>query len=81
VSDDREFGVLYPAEARYLSFVYNVQTGSGAQRSSSIMRTRGCYLGDVGRGCEADLSLLSSAEVKKGGTIQPLPQTSSWRVV
>jgi hypothetical protein len=30
------------------------------------------------QGCEADHSPHSSAEVKKGGSIQPLPHTPSW---
>jgi hypothetical protein len=73
VPDDREIGVLDLTGAIYLSLLHNVHTGSGAQPTTSIMRTRGCFLGGKWRGREADLSLHSSAEVKKGGTIPPFP--------
>jgi hypothetical protein len=44
------------------------------------MGTRGSFPGGVKRpGRESDHSLPSSAEVKNGGAIPPLPHTSSWR--
>lgn len=37
------------------------------------------FLDNKGTGREAGYSVPSSAEVKKGGTIPPLPHTYSWR--
>jgi hypothetical protein len=45
------------------------QTGSGARPTSYLKRYRGVKLA----GSEADHSPPSSAEVKNGGTISPLP--------
>jgi hypothetical protein len=53
------------------SFVHNVQTGSGAHPASYQM-------GIKRPGREADHSPPSSAEVKNGGALPPLPHMSSW---
>jgi hypothetical protein len=45
----------------------------------SLLTNGSVSLGVRRPGREADRSLLSSAEVKNGGAIPPLPHTSSWR--
>jgi hypothetical protein len=52
---------------------------SGADPVSSTMGTKDLFTGIERPGREADHLPPSSAEVKKGGAISPLPETSSWR--
>jgi hypothetical protein len=49
-----------------------------AHPSTSPMGTGGSFPGGKAAGREADHSPLSSAEVKNGGAVPPLPHTSSW---
>jgi hypothetical protein len=54
-----------------------VQTGSGAHTASYPMGTGGNFPGGkVAEACEAHNPPLSSAEVKNGGAIPPLPNMS-----
>jgi hypothetical protein len=62
-------GVRFPAGARDFSLLHSVQTGSGVHAISPRLER-------LGR--EADHSPPSSAEVKNGGAIPPLPHMSSW---
>jgi hypothetical protein len=54
----------FPAVARYISLLHNVQTSSGAHPVSYTMGTGSSFI---------------SADVKNGGAITPLLHTSSWR--
>jgi hypothetical protein len=54
------------------SLLLNVQTGSGAHPTTYPMGNRGSFPGG-----KADHSPPSSAEVKNGGAIPPLPHVSS----
>jgi hypothetical protein len=71
-------GVRFPVAARILLFITSrpalVPTRSPTKRILAAVS-----LGVKGQGREADHSLPSSAEVKNGGAIPPLPSTSSWR--
>jgi hypothetical protein len=60
--------------SRDVSFLHSVQTGTGAQPVSYPMCTRGIKRSER----EYDRALPSSAEVKNGGAIPPLPDISSW---
>jgi hypothetical protein len=60
--------------ARYFSLLPTVQTGFGAHPASYTTGTRGSF-----PGCEADHSPSSSAKVKNGGAISPLPHRPSCR--
>jgi hypothetical protein len=68
--------VRSPAGAKHLCLLHSVQTGS---RASYSVGTWGLYPGVELPGREADHSPASSAEVKNGGAIPPLPLMSSSR--
>jgi hypothetical protein len=59
------------------SILHRVQTNCGAQPASYSMGTGGSFHAVKRQGREADRSLPSSAEVKNGGAMPPLPNTSS----
>jgi hypothetical protein len=61
------------------SRLHNVQTGSGAHPATYPMGTGAIFPGVKRQGREADHSPTSSAEVKNGGAIPPIPDTSSRR--
>jgi hypothetical protein len=70
-------GVRFPAAAR------DISTASRPALEPT-RRPIQCVLAELSSGIirpgrEADLSHPSSAEVKNGGSIPPLPHTSSWR--
>jgi hypothetical protein len=54
------------------------QTGSGVHLASYPMVTGGSFPGGKVAGREANRLPPSSAEVKNGGAILPLPHTYSW---
>jgi hypothetical protein len=58
---------------------HSVQIGSGAHPASYTKGTGALSSGIKRLGREADHSLPSSAEVKNGKAIRPLPHTLSWR--
>jgi hypothetical protein len=60
-----------PSRAGDLSLLHNIQTRSGAHPVSYIMRFS--LVNQYDR--ESDLSSPSSAEVKNGGALPPLPHT------
>jgi hypothetical protein len=66
-----------PGSVRF-SLLHSVQTDSGAHPASYPVGTVGSFPGLKRPGREVDRSPLSSAEVKKGGAIPPLPNMSSW---
>jgi hypothetical protein len=69
-------------ESRYgktFSLLRIVKTGFGVHPTSYNMGTGVSFPGVKRQGCEADHSPPTSAEVKKYGSIHPLPHTSSWR--
>jgi hypothetical protein len=79
-------GYVQPAEVRFqagardLSLLHSVQTGSGAHPASIQWVPGALYPGAKRPGREeTDYSPSSSAEVKNGGAIPPLPNTTSWR--
>jgi hypothetical protein len=72
-------GVRFPARARNFVLLHSVQTGSKAHLASYPMSTGSTFPGVKRSGREADHSLPSSAKVKDGGAMPPLPHTSSWR--
>jgi hypothetical protein len=72
-------GVRFLAGARYFSLLHSVQTGSGAHPASYPIGSRGALPGAKRPGREADHSSPTSAEVKDGGAIPPVPYISSWR--
>jgi hypothetical protein len=69
--------VQFPA-VQYFSFHRSVQTGSGADPASCPMGTVGSFPGVKRQGREAVHSPPSSAEVKNGGAVPPLPRMPSW---
>jgi hypothetical protein len=69
-----------PGRARDFSLLHNIQTGSGAHPASYTIGTGGSFPGGMRPGRETDHSPSSSAEVRNGGAIPPLPHTSSLRV-
>jgi hypothetical protein len=79
-SRDSSFGIAtgwtalvrFPAVQDF-SLLHSAQTGSGAQWLPGAISQ-----GVNRQGHEADHSPPSSAEVKKGGAIPPLPHMSSW---
>jgi hypothetical protein len=71
-------GVRFPAGARDFSLL-SVQTHSRVHPASYPVGNRGSFPGGKVAGHEADHSPPSSAKVKNGGAIPPLPHTSSWR--
>jgi hypothetical protein len=72
-------GVRFPTVVRDFSLLDSVQTDFGAHPSSYPMGTGGFFPGVKRPGCEADHSPPSSAEIKNGECIPPLPHASSWR--
>jgi hypothetical protein len=61
-------------------FLYSsIQADSGVQPASYPMGTSGPSLGIKRPGRETEHSPPTSAEVKNGGAIPPVPHTSSWR--
>jgi hypothetical protein len=74
-------GVRFPVRTRELSLLYSIHTDSGANPASYTMGTGGPLPAIKRPEREADHPLPSSAEVKNGGAIPPLPHTSSWRSV
>jgi hypothetical protein len=71
--------VQFLTVARYFSLL-SVQTCSGAHPVSYWMDTEGCLLGVKQLGHEVNHSHPSSAEIKNGRAVLPLPHTSSWHV-
>jgi hypothetical protein len=69
----------FQAGIRDLAFLHSIHTASGLHPASYPMRTEGDIPGGKAVGREADHSPPSSAELKNGGAILPLPHTSSWR--
>jgi hypothetical protein len=70
--------VRFPA-VKDVSLLHTVHTGSGANPASEYNEYRGAIFPEVKRpGREADHSSPSTAEVKNGGLIPPLPHTPSW---
>jgi hypothetical protein len=67
-------GVQFPAEPTGFSLLHTVQTDSGVHTASYPMGTGGCS--PKGRATGAWSWPLT--EVKNGGAIPPLPDTSSW---
>jgi hypothetical protein len=76
---ERRIGVRFLAGARKFSLLYNVHRGSESYPASYPMGTGVDSAGVKRLRREADHSPPSSAEVKNGGSIPPLPHTSSWR--
>jgi hypothetical protein len=75
----RPTGDRFPAGARDFSLLNMVQHDSGATQPPTQWVPRSLSPGLKRLGCENDHSPLYSAEIKNGGTIPPLPQTSYWR--
>jgi hypothetical protein len=70
-------GFRFPVR-EYFSLLHSVQTGSGTQPDSCRMGN-GCSFPGVKRpGREADYTPPSSAEVKNGGAVPPLPHVPLW---
>jgi hypothetical protein len=67
--------VRFPAWQDF-SLLLGVQTGSGAQPASYPMGSGGDFPGVEWSGHEADHSPASSAVIKKGGAIPPVPHMS-----
>jgi hypothetical protein len=72
---------LIPGRGKRFSVFHSVQTGSGTHPASYTMFTWALSMGVKWPGREADHSPPSSAEVKNGGAIPPLPHKSSWHSV
>jgi hypothetical protein len=66
-------GVRHLAGVRNFSLLHSIQTGFGAHSASNLMGTGDSPAVSKRSGCEAYHSLQSSAEVKNGGAIPPLP--------
>jgi hypothetical protein len=79
-SRDSSAGVsaFYGLEARNLSLLHSVLSGSGAHPVSYSVGTGGCIPEVKRPGLEADHSPPPSDEIKKEGDIRPLPHISSW---
>jgi hypothetical protein len=70
---------LHNHRSEYLnSYEYSVSRFVFVSMASYPICTGGDCPGVKRPGCEADYSPSSSAEVKNGGAISPLPHTSSW---
>jgi hypothetical protein len=69
--------VRFPAVQDF-SLLHSVQAGSGAHTASYPMGIGGSFTGGKRQGREADRSPPSSAEVKNGGAIPPLPTCLQW---
>jgi hypothetical protein len=70
--------VILPAGAKYFSLLHNVQASPGADPAPCTIGTRALYPGVKRLESKDDHSHLSSAEVKNGGAIQPVPHMSSY---
>jgi hypothetical protein len=70
--------VRFPAGRINFSLFHRVQTGSEAYPTSYSTGTGAFFPVIKRQGRDADHSSPSSAEVKNGGAILPLPHTSSW---
>jgi hypothetical protein len=68
------------SSVRLLTLLHGVQTDSEAHPAPYPMGTGGSFPGVQRPGREASHSPPSSAEVKKGGDIPPLPNISSWDI-
>jgi hypothetical protein len=71
-------GIRFPAGVRHFSLLYSIQTDSGAHSASCPVGNGGSFPGVKRPGREADHSPPSSAEVKNGGALPPLPHTLPW---
>jgi hypothetical protein len=69
--------VRFPVVQQF-SLHHSVQSSSRAHSAFHPMGTGGSSPGVKRQGCEVVYSSPSSAEVKNGGTIPPLPLLSSW---
>jgi hypothetical protein len=69
--------VLFAGRNRYFYLFHSFQTGSGAHTASYPLGNGAFSPGLKLPAREADHSLLSSAEVKNGGAVPPLPDASS----
>jgi hypothetical protein len=79
--DDRGSRARFSVGVGNFSLHHRVQNGSGAHPASYPMGTRALSLGIKRRGCEADHSPLSSAEVKKAWSYTSTPAVCSHGVV
>jgi hypothetical protein len=73
--------VWFPAGARDFSLLHSDHNASGAHPVSYPVGTRRFFPGVKRLEHETDHSPPSSAEIKNGWVIPPLPHTSSWRGV
>jgi hypothetical protein len=64
-----------------VSLLHSIQTSSGGHSASQPMATGGSFPEVKQPGFEGDHSTPSSAKVKNGGAIPPLPHKSSWHSV
>jgi hypothetical protein len=71
--------VRFAAGDRGSSLLQGVQTGFGDHPTEYKIDVRGLFPGTKRLERAADNSPASSAEVKNGGSLLPLPHTSSWR--
>jgi hypothetical protein len=71
------FLIRFLAEARDFSLLHIVHTGSGAHPAFCTVGTGDCFLGVKQPERVAYHSPPSSAEVKNGGAVHPLPHTCS----
>jgi hypothetical protein len=69
--------VRFPAVQDF-SLLHSIQTDSGAHPASYQWVSGALSPAIMRPGCEADHSPRSSAEVKNGGAIPPLPHACSW---
>jgi hypothetical protein len=73
-------GLRFPTGPRECSLLHSVKTGSGAHLASYPLGTGGYFSGNKTAGACSWPLTPSSAQVKNGGSILPLPHMSSWRV-
>jgi hypothetical protein len=71
-------GVRFLEGACDFSLLHSIRTGSGAYPASFPVDAGGSFPGVKAARHEAGHSPPSSAEVRNGGSIPPLPYTSSW---
>jgi hypothetical protein len=74
-----ESKIRFPAGARDFSLLHSIQTGSEVHTASCPIGTGGSSAGHKKAGKWTDHSPPSSDEIKKSGSVPPLPHTSSWR--
>jgi hypothetical protein len=79
--DCRGVGFRFSVRTRDFSFLHNVQTGPGSTQRRIKLIHEAFPHGKNGRGLELTTKCPSSAEVKNGGVIPPLPDTSSWHLI